>query len=66
MLLALTIIGAAYFVAIAAFLAICHGGLRRRPDPVEVPAIASNVIPFERGAAIAVRTETAENQAMQS
>ena len=66
MLLALRIIGAAYVVAIAAFLAICHGELRRRPESAEVPVNASNVIPFERGAAIAERAQTPENQAVQS
>ncbi|MGC2618107.1 MAG: hypothetical protein WA414_03645 [Acidobacteriaceae bacterium] len=66
MLLALRIIGAAYIVAIAAFLAICHGALRRHPDTPEIHEVASNVIPFERGAAIAERSQTPENQAVQS
>jgi hypothetical protein len=66
MLLALRIIGAAYIVAIAAFLAICHGALRRHPNTSEVHDVASNVIPFERGAAIAERAESCESQAVRS
>jgi hypothetical protein len=63
MLLALRIIGAAYIVAFAAFLAICHGALRRHPHISEVHDVANNVIPFERGAAIAERAEACENRA---
>jgi hypothetical protein len=66
MSLALRIIGAAYIVAFAAFLAICHGALRRDPDISEVEDVANNVIPFERGAAIAERSEACEDRAAQS
>lgn len=63
MLLALRIIGAAYIVAFAAFLAICHGALLRPSHISEVHDVANNVIPFERGAAIAERGEACENRA---
>ena len=64
MLLALQITAVVYIVAIVAFGIIYCGALRQPSDSSAVPEPQSNVIPFERGAALSSEANAPDSHAV--